>query len=961
MTNFDQKEIEKKWQKIWKEKKVFEPKVDLKKDKFFGTVPFPYANSALHIGHGRTFTSADIFLRFERLLGKNVLFPMAFHISGTPVLAVADGIARGDKKQIKITSEAIGEYVKDKKEQKRILDSFSEPMNIADFFSSKIEETFDSVGLSIDWSRQFTTGDDIYKKFIEWQYKKLYEAGILIQGKYPILYSVRDGNAVGEDDIKDGDIDKVAISQMSVILFKFSDEDCYLAASTLRPETIFGVTNLWINPKESYLKVKAEGKMLLVSKGTFDKLRFQVDDVKIVSEHKGEEFAGKIVIAPIVNRKVPVVRASFVDCEHATGVVYSVPAHAPFDYVAFKDAQKRGEIKKDAEIFTIIDVFDKKSGKKVDYDKVKGPAGFRVEKTGIKNQDEKNKLEEITKEIYKEEFYFGKLNGLCDGFANVSVRDIKDGVRDKLVELGLAFVFYETSRKAFTRSGDRVIVANLAGQWFLDYSSKEVKDKALKLLSEIKFLPERLRQSQEGYLMWVQKRPCARKRGIGTALVFDRDWIIEPLSDSTIYQMFYLIAGILNAKKIDDDKLSSVFFDYVLLGKGDVKKVSLETGISSNEIGEMKKQVDYWRNVDFRYTAPPHMSNHLSFLIYHYALIFPHINWPKNITIGGLLIKDGEKISKSKGNGIPLIRVGELYGADLYRLYVAIGANYEAEMDFRDDEVYQLEKKFNRWKELILLAKDTKKKKYADFSGINKWLISKFYMYAKNFFEIMPEMKVRDAYVGIFYEFLNDLMYHERRTSEKETLEVLKFVATDYIKVMSPVVPHVCEELYGLFGGKGFVSLESFSTDCDKFIDERSLVEEAVILDLVSNVSRIKESKNLKTIGKIKIVQAGKRRFLLFDKLKKILGETRDFKTIFEQLGSEFGDEKKFIGKFVPKTIGCGLSNYLPRVKEREVLEGVVDYLKKEFGADVVEITNCEDINLDSVSIYPGKVGIFFE
>ena len=79
----NQKEIEKKWQKIWEENKVFDAKPK-KQEKYFGTVAYPYANSILHIGHGKTNVTAEIFLRYQRLLGKNVLFPMGFHISGTP-------------------------------------------------------------------------------------------------------------------------------------------------------------------------------------------------------------------------------------------------------------------------------------------------------------------------------------------------------------------------------------------------------------------------------------------------------------------------------------------------------------------------------------------------------------------------------------------------------------------------------------------------------------------------------------------------------------------------------------------------------------------------------------------------------------------------------------------------------------------------------------------------------------
>ncbi|NCC71072.1 leucine--tRNA ligase, partial [bacterium] len=162
----NQKEIEDKWQKIWEDKKVFETNLDEKKEKFFGTVAYPYANSILHIGHGRTFTSAEIFLRYQRLLGKNVLFPMGFHISGTPVLAVADAIKKGEEKQIKITKDAISEYLDDENKIEETLKTFKEAENIAKFFSQTIEDSFKKIGIGIDWRRKFSTGDKLYNKFI---------------------------------------------------------------------------------------------------------------------------------------------------------------------------------------------------------------------------------------------------------------------------------------------------------------------------------------------------------------------------------------------------------------------------------------------------------------------------------------------------------------------------------------------------------------------------------------------------------------------------------------------------------------------------------------------------------------------------------------------------------------------------------------------------------------------------
>ena len=200
------KEVERKWQKIWKENHVFEPKVEEGKPKFFLTVPYPYTSGPLHIGHGRTNVIGDIIARYKRLSGYNVLWPMAFHVTGTPVLAISDSIKRGDKKVIEMYKDYVRIFEKDEKKVEEIVKSFVEPKNVAEYFASKISQDFDRLGLSIDWRRKFYTMEKFYNKFVEWQYYKLNDLGLITKGRHPVLYSPIDESAVGEDDIKGGDI-----------------------------------------------------------------------------------------------------------------------------------------------------------------------------------------------------------------------------------------------------------------------------------------------------------------------------------------------------------------------------------------------------------------------------------------------------------------------------------------------------------------------------------------------------------------------------------------------------------------------------------------------------------------------------------------------------------------------------------------------------------------------------------
>ncbi len=954
VTELNQKDIEVKWQKIWKKEKVFEPEIDAKKEKYFSTVPYPYANSVLHIGHGRGYTTPDIFVRYQRLIGKNVLFPLGFHITGTPVLAVADSIKNGDKKQLKLTKEAISDYVSDESERDELVKSFENPYEIAKFFSSTIEGSLDSIGISIDWTRKFSTGDETYQKFVEWQFKKLSDCSLLVQGKYPILYSVADGNAVGEDDIKDGDVDKVSVSEMTYILFKLKDSDEFFAVATLRPDALFGTTNLWIDSKGKYLRIEVNSQIWIVSADSLVKLEHQFDSVRVLSKHKGSEFMGKFAITPIINREVIIAQASFLDSKQGTGLAYSSPAGSPHDFMGLKEAVLEGRLHEDVKVINTVETKDKK-GSVIKY-RGSCPAEDKCIKFGVSKSTDFEKLELAKTELYKEEHYGGKLNDLCGEFSGIYVKAAKEKVTKRLIELNLGGVFYETSRRAVTRGGNEVIVANLDGQWFLDYSGNETKRKALNLLDAMSYNPSKLRDTQRDYLNWVMMRPCARRRGIGTLLPFDPDWVIESLSDSTIYQMLYLIQNIITRERLDAKQLSFELFDYVYLGEGNLRIISEQSRIPEKVIEEMRNSVLYWKSFDFRYTAGAHMSNHLSFLIYHYALIFPKDLHPKNITIGGMLVRNGEKISKSKGNGIPLVRVHKKFGSDLYRLYVALAANYDVEMDFRDDEIFQLEDKFNKWKTLIVNSIKREVKRYDDFSQTNKWLISKFYSRVREYFSYMDSLRIREAYVGILYEFLNDLNYHKRRCGESETFDVIRFVAKDYVNLMTPAIPHICEELWQMLEGKGYSSLAVFKTVCDKFIDKHSEDVEGFTESILRKISIEKESKQIKGLKEVKIVQAGRDKFKLFDAISENLERTKEVKEIFSNLNRDFSDDKKFISKFVPKTLRDGLSFYMGEDEQRQFICDLIPFLEKEFGCRVEVVSN-DDLE-NKVYALPNEVGV---
>ncbi len=391
------RQIEEKWQKKWESAKIFEADPDPKKPKCFITVAYPYPNSPQHIGHGRTYTLADVHARYKRMRGYNVLLPMAFHYTGTPVLAMAKRLQDND-------TGLISDFVNVYKIPKENLKTLADPMAMARYFHREIKSGMKEIGYSIDWRREFTTIDPHYNRFIEWQFQKLRQKGYISRGSHPVGWCPKDGNPVGQHDTV-GDVEP-EIGEFT--LLKFMQDGIVFPTGTLRPETVFGVTNIWLNPKTKYVKADVDGEQWIVSQEGAQKLTYLNHKVKILATFEGKELIGKYVENPATGAKIPILPADFVDPKNATGVVMSVPAHAPYDFVALENLKKtrsqltrygvKPEIMDSVNPISLIDV----SG----YSGI--PAADVVKKMNIQDQTDP-KLEAATKELYRHEFHNGRM------------------------------------------------------------------------------------------------------------------------------------------------------------------------------------------------------------------------------------------------------------------------------------------------------------------------------------------------------------------------------------------------------------------------------------------------------------------------------------------------------------------------------------------------------------------------
>src|SRR5215813_13483347 len=314
--------IEEKWRDKWEAQRIFQADPDYAKKKYFITVAYPYPNSPQHIGHGRTYTLADVHARYMRMKGYNVLFPMGFHYTGTPILAMSHRVASRDKELLD-TFDKIYHVPTD------AITSFLEPSKIASYFHNEIRQGMKEMGFSIDWRREFSTIDKIYSKFISWQFRTLRNKGLIVQGSHPVGWCPNDQNPVSQHDTI-GDVEP-DFNEYTLIKFrmKLNGNYYYLPAATLRPETIYGVTNIWLNPEINYLIMSLDdlGEIWIVTIDAARKLEFLNRKISIRTTLSGKELVGKFVENPITNKQLPIYAASFIKSDSGTGIVMSVPGH----------------------------------------------------------------------------------------------------------------------------------------------------------------------------------------------------------------------------------------------------------------------------------------------------------------------------------------------------------------------------------------------------------------------------------------------------------------------------------------------------------------------------------------------------------------------------------------------------------------------------------------------------------
>ena len=753
-------EVEGKWQKRWKEDKLFSPDLDKSEKPFYSLMMFPYPSAeGMHVGNMYAFTGSDIYSRFKRLQGLDVFEPIGL-----------DGFGiHGENYALKINEH---------------------PMEVSRRTEKHFYEQFMTVGNAYDWNRTLNTYEPEYYKWTQWAFLQLYKKGIAYRKKAEVNWCPSCKTVLADEQVITGacercssqvekkDLEqwffkitdyaerllknlewidwseKIKVAQRNLIgksegtLIAFDSLDVF----TTRADTIFGATFVAVSPEHPLLsklvtdEQKGDVSAYIEAAGKKSELE------RKENKEKTGVFTGTNVKNPFTGESIPVWVADYVLMGYGTGVIMAVPAHDERDFEFAK--------KFDLPIKTVIENTSPviANGVKQSQNNKEGIASSPSTTLRISRNDKTN--------VYTGEGILVN-SGEFDGLSSTEAREkISDYIEKH--NLGKRQVHFHLrdwliSRQRYWGPPIPIIYCDKCGAVPVPESDLPVK---------LPFI-ENFRPTGTGISPLASEPDFVNVKCPKCAGPAKRETdVSDNFLDSSLYFFRYLTTD-----------LNDRFFD--------------------------EKRAKNWLPVDMYIGGAEHSVLHLLYSRF-ITMVFRDLGFIdfeepfKKFRAHGLIIAEGAKMSKSKGNVINPDNLIKEWGADTLRMYLMFMGPFTEGGDFRAASISGVYRFLSRVWELA-------QNEHADEATEGELKILNKVI--KKVGEDMENLRFNTAIASLM-EFLNFLSKQGR---------VSRGTIKAFLVMLTPFAPHTTEELWEMMGENRSIHLQTWPKYEEKYLEEEEV------------------------------------------------------------------------------------------------------------------------------------------
>ncbi len=928
MVEYDPQKIELKWQEKWEKDKIFEVKKDPKKEKYYVLEMYPYPSGKLHMGHLRNYTIGDCFVRYKRMNGYNVLYPMGYDSFGMPAENAA-------------------------------IDHGANPEDWTDDNIDAMKNQQKRIGLSYDWMREIYSHNINYYKWDQWFFLKMYEKQLAYKQESYVNWCEKCHTVLANEQAQGGkcwrcntDVEqkfltqwflkirdyaeelidglnavewpeKVKIMQRNwigrsegtIIKFPIVGENRTIDIFTTRPDTLYGVTFMIYAPEHPDVKkwvkgTEYEDEFEKVYNEIMKQNKFERTDIDV--EKKGM-FIGKYCMNPMTNEKVPIYIGNFVIYEYGAGAVMAVPAHDSRDF-------------KMAHAYNIpIKIVIQPHDYEINVEKMiraYEADGILVNSEEFNGMENRTAINAITE----------KLDGMGMGYATINY---------KLRDWGI-------SRQRYWGCPIPIIYCDDCGTVPVPYV-----DLPVHLPKDVKFTGSGnpLETSESFVNTKCPKCGKAAKRETDTMDTFiDSSWYFFAFCDPpSVENNLPYNKEIVNYWGNVDQYIGGIEHAVMhLIYARFFTKVARDLGLQKYDEpfqklltqGMINKAHPYCPECD-RYAMKAEMHDE--------TCKFCETNY----------ILKSVKMSKSYGNTVDPSEIMGEYGADAARFFILFGASPASGLEWSDEGVGFANKFMQRTYQLLTNPIENYRKEKTMRDTLISYHLSKTIKYVS---EALNNIAIRDA-VNTIIQFTTDLGKYKNEGVFEDVYNECRERLT---QLLHPIAPHLTEEIWEIMGKKGYLSLAPWPKYDDELLTIENDFKWKLMISIMDDINNIKLVMKNDKLERISIIVADEWKYKFYSNLMSVVEKTRNQGEIMKEIMED--SDLKTHGKFISQTISKILKNIgkyskisLSTEEELQFFNDIKPIIKKKYNCAVEVLIEKDSEDQKASQALPGRPAIILK